>query len=240
MRRIELDGARGRALHGEDLADDRFGRLGGLHRQRFDFRGDDGEAAAGLAGAGRFDGGVERQQIGLLGDGLNELDDVADLLRRIGKRRHFAVGRLRLIDRHAHDIVGLRDLPGDFGDRGRQFVGGVGRGFDAGRRLVRGFGGAGRAQRAVVCRSRQRHRGGFHRRRAVAEGLEQRFHRAAERRDRGVDHAAAFLLVGHVVALPLQQLLFSDVLVGRNPSAVGRRRVDGVDNAAVAGIDHEL
>jgi hypothetical protein len=74
-----LDGARGRALHSQDLADDRFGRLGGLHRQRFDFRSDDGEAAAGLAGAGRFDGGVERQQIGLLGDGLNELDAMSPI-----------------------------------------------------------------------------------------------------------------------------------------------------------------
>jgi hypothetical protein len=31
-------GARGRALHRQYLSDDRFGRLAGLHRQRFDLR----------------------------------------------------------------------------------------------------------------------------------------------------------------------------------------------------------
>ena len=118
-------GARGRALHRQDLSDDRFGRFAGLHRQRFDFRRDHGKAASRLAGARRFDRGIERQQVGLLGDGLDELDDVADLLRRFGERGHFAVGRLRLVDRHAHDIVGLRDLARDLGDRTGQFVGGA-------------------------------------------------------------------------------------------------------------------
>ena len=68
-----------------------YRRLGGLHRQRFDFRGDDSEAAACIAGARRFYRGVEREQIGLLGNGLNELDDIADLLCRIGERSHLAV-----------------------------------------------------------------------------------------------------------------------------------------------------
>jgi hypothetical protein len=45
-----------------------------------------------------------------------ELDDVADLLRRYGERVHLAVGRLCLVDRHAHDGVGLRDLPRDLGN----------------------------------------------------------------------------------------------------------------------------
>ena len=43
--------------------------------------GDHGEALAGLAGARRLDGGVERQQVGLLGDRGDQLDDVADAAR---------------------------------------------------------------------------------------------------------------------------------------------------------------
>ena len=89
MRRIEFDGARGRALHGEDLPDDRFRGFGGLYRQRFDLGGNHGKSAARVAGARRFDRGIEREQIGLLGDGLDELDDVADLLRRFRERRSF-------------------------------------------------------------------------------------------------------------------------------------------------------
>ena len=42
--------------------------------------GDDGEAAALLARARRLDGGVEREQVGLGGDGGDRLDDAADLL----------------------------------------------------------------------------------------------------------------------------------------------------------------
>ena len=79
--------ARGRGLHGQYLTDDRLGRLAGLHRRRFDLRGDHREAAPRLAGARRFDGSVERQEVRLLGNGLNELDDVADVLRRCRERR---------------------------------------------------------------------------------------------------------------------------------------------------------
>ena len=68
MSRIAADGGGGRALHRENLAGDLLGRLGGLHRERFDLGGDHREAAPGLAGARRLDGGVERQQVGLAGD----------------------------------------------------------------------------------------------------------------------------------------------------------------------------
>ena len=70
-----------RSLHAGDVHRYLVGRLRGLAGERFDLGGDDGEAAAGLAGAGRFDGGVQRQQIGLLGDRGDQLDHVADLLR---------------------------------------------------------------------------------------------------------------------------------------------------------------
>ncbi len=51
----------------------------GLIGQRFDFLGDDGEPFAGLPGACAFNGGVQRQQIGLFSDLLDQGDNAADL-----------------------------------------------------------------------------------------------------------------------------------------------------------------
>jgi len=47
---------------------------------QYDFVGNDGKAFAVLTGPSRFDGGVERQQVGLLGDVVDRLDHRADLL----------------------------------------------------------------------------------------------------------------------------------------------------------------
>ena len=46
--------------------------------------GDHREAAAGLAGAGRFDGGVQRQQVGLVGDRLHVLQQREDAVQVLG------------------------------------------------------------------------------------------------------------------------------------------------------------
>ena len=53
--------------------------LGGLG-ERAHFVGDDREAAAVIAGARRFDGRVQRQQIGLVGDTADRAGDLADVL----------------------------------------------------------------------------------------------------------------------------------------------------------------
>ena len=63
------------------------------------------EAASVLAGARRLDRGVEREQVGLEGDLVDDLDDLGDVLRRgvdlVHRRGHRAhlglavVGRLR-------------------------------------------------------------------------------------------------------------------------------------------------
>ena len=62
----------GHALHRLlRFADERFDASGGflgLVGQLADLRGHHGEAAALLAGAGRLDGGIQRQQLGLLGN----------------------------------------------------------------------------------------------------------------------------------------------------------------------------
>jgi len=73
-----LDGAYrvlGRRLDAGDLLADLAGRLRSLFGQRLHFRRHDCKAAAGFTRARRLDGGVERQQVGLLGNGVDELYD---------------------------------------------------------------------------------------------------------------------------------------------------------------------
>ena len=51
-----------------------------LLRQLADFVGHHGETQAVLTGTGRFDRGVQRQQVGLLGQIVDDLDDLADVV----------------------------------------------------------------------------------------------------------------------------------------------------------------
>ncbi|MEY9105085.1 hypothetical protein ABH999_001281 [Bradyrhizobium yuanmingense] len=81
------------------------------------------EAAAGSAGARRFDGGVQREQIGLLGDRLDRAGDLRHLRQRRADR-----GQARLDPLHRGDELGDvadRDVDGaarlrDLADRGRR------------------------------------------------------------------------------------------------------------------------
>ena len=91
----------GGALHRGDLGADLLGRLGGLVGQALDLGRHHGEALAGLAGARRLDGGVERQQIGLAGDVVDQADHLADLLRGVGQALDHGVGAFGLVDRLA-------------------------------------------------------------------------------------------------------------------------------------------
>ena len=88
----------GRRLDAGDLLADLAGRLRGLFRQRLYLGRHDGETAAGVAGAGRLDGGVERQQIGLLGDGIDEFDHRADAGCRLRQFADPVIGGAGLID----------------------------------------------------------------------------------------------------------------------------------------------
>ena len=85
---------------GRDQGLDLLGRFGRALRQRAHFGGDDGEAAAGIAGARRLDAGVERQQVGLEGDLVDHADDLADLLRGLLDLAHRRDGL-------AHDLAAL-------------------------------------------------------------------------------------------------------------------------------------
>ena len=81
LHRLEAVG--GVALQRIDFLRDFFGRLLRLLRELLDFGGDDRKAAAGFAGAGSFDGGVERQQIGLPRHRGDQVQDMTDFGRRI-------------------------------------------------------------------------------------------------------------------------------------------------------------
>ena len=63
-----------------------LGGLRGLFGQLADFVGDDRKAQAVLAGAGGFDGGVQGQQVGLLGEIVDDLDDLADIVGALAER----------------------------------------------------------------------------------------------------------------------------------------------------------
>jgi hypothetical protein len=70
-------------LQGFDASADILSGLGGLTGQGLDLSGDHRKTLAGFTGARRLDGGVERQQVGLVGDLGNRINDLRDLTRRV-------------------------------------------------------------------------------------------------------------------------------------------------------------
>jgi hypothetical protein len=109
-----------------------------LRGERFDFLGDHREAAAGLAGARRFDGGVERQEVRLFGNVGDELDDVADATGRACKLRDARVGLFRLRDRLQRNPRRFLHLPANFADRTDEALGGARHRSDVFGSLCRG------------------------------------------------------------------------------------------------------
>src|SRR3546814_10805198 len=106
--------------------------LGGLHGERLHLAGHHGEALAGLAGARRLDGRVERQQVGLLGDvmdqasgrahselqslmrisyavfGVTQNEDISHISQHNLTTHHHICSYLIQTQRHATDMV--RDI----------------------------------------------------------------------------------------------------------------------------------
>ena len=117
-------GFAGGGLHGRDLRRDFLGRLRGLVGERLHFRRHDRKTAAGIAGARRLDGGVEREQIGLGCDRMDQLDHFADLLGASRERADGGVGAFGVADRLAGDLAGARHLTGNLGHRAGEFFGG--------------------------------------------------------------------------------------------------------------------
>ncbi|MNL30554.1 hypothetical protein D3C87_1522970 [compost metagenome] len=127
----DADGLRGLLLDALDQVADLTGGLGRTLGELADLVGDHREAAARLARARRLDGGVEGEQVGLLGDVVDHLDDRPDLARALvehldgvadpghglGDRPHaahgLAHGRLAGVGRCGGllcHLVGVRDV----------------------------------------------------------------------------------------------------------------------------------
>lgn len=66
-------------MDGRNLRADFVGRFGGLRRKRFHFGGNDGKASSRLSRARRLDRGVQRQQVGLRGNLIDQRNDLTDL-----------------------------------------------------------------------------------------------------------------------------------------------------------------
>src|SRR6056297_3658850 len=113
----------GAALDGLDgVADERLdllGGAGGALSEVADLAGDDGEAATLFAGSCGLDGGVEREDVGLEGDAVDDLDDVGDLARALGDGAHGDDDFADLVAALGGDVAGavgeLVGLPGVIG-----------------------------------------------------------------------------------------------------------------------------
>jgi hypothetical protein len=129
-------------LHGPDHRGDgrRFvldfrQRFGGLRRECLNFLRDNRKAAASLARSRRFNGGIERQQVGLVGDRRNHGGDLIDILDGGHQRASVVDGVPSTCRSLSHDYGCIGDLAVDLANRGRQLLngggdpGGVGRGL---------------------------------------------------------------------------------------------------------------
>jgi hypothetical protein len=87
-----VHGALGRDLHLGDLRGDFLGGLRGLNGERLDFGRHHRKAPSGVAGARRFDRGIERQQVGLAGDVPDEAHDFVNMLGGAGECSNGLVG----------------------------------------------------------------------------------------------------------------------------------------------------
>ena len=108
------DGLMRRHLYFRDLRRDLVRSLRGVPRQRLHFRSHHGKALAGVAGARRLDGGVQRQQIGLLRDRADHVDDRAHPVGKIEEAGNIVVGVAGDFGRLARPLAGPVNLAARF------------------------------------------------------------------------------------------------------------------------------
>src|SRR3954469_23798380 len=111
-----LDGLYSHLLNCRNLTSNLFRRFGGLCRERLHFRCNHRKPFAGVAGTGRFYRSVERKEVGLTSDGINQPYNFADFLRCFAKALNCDVGSACFFRGTAGDCRGMIDLPSDFGD----------------------------------------------------------------------------------------------------------------------------
>ncbi|MNY34548.1 hypothetical protein D3C86_1688970 [compost metagenome] len=119
-----------------DGALDLFGGFAGPGREAAHLIGDHRETASGLSGTGRFDGRVQRQQVGLFGDAANHMRDTADGFDRL---RQVADRLTDLLDRSAqagHRTLALPGHPVAFAGQAIHGLSGLGRVLQVARQLL--------------------------------------------------------------------------------------------------------
>ena len=205
-------------LGGRDQRLDLLGGLGRALGQRPHFGGDDGEAAAGVAGARRLDAGVERQQVGLERDLVDDADDLADLLRRLLDRAHRVDGLADDLARCAWRRVGA--APTSW----RRVLGAVGRGAHGRGDFVER---AAVSSRLAACCSVRRDRSSA----AVEISREPEWMTSvarADARQRLFELADGGVEVGLQAAVALRQVVRDAVgqILGRQPRQAGAERGD--------------
>ena len=152
----------GVGLNGAHQHFDLLGRVRGALGEALHFVRDHREAAARLAGHRGLDRGVERENVGLLGDVVDQLDDVADLLRALAQALDALGGlldgladRVHAVDRAPHGIAALvRDfdrVPRDV----RRALGVAGHFLGRAGHAAGGFGGRGDLLRLRAARLRE-------------------------------------------------------------------------------------
>ena len=122
-------------LNAGDLLPDIAGCLACLGGQRLDFGGDNGKALASFARSGRFNRGVERQKIGLVGDVGDQRHDGSNAVGRAGEALQVLAGLPHFVDGIFAMLSGAHDLLIDFAYGVGQLFGGRGHRVDIARRL---------------------------------------------------------------------------------------------------------
>ena len=244
-----------RILNGLDPMANVFRGFCRLLGEFLDFGGDDREAFARFAGPRRLDGGIQGQQIGLLGDILDHGDDLADLFGGRAELADSAVALFRQFGRSIGNAGRLLGATGDFGDRRRHFIDGTRDGTDIGRHLL------GRAShRAHVdrhflrrrCHVARLLRGFSGRRRQLLGGYRElggrigqmggvpreSFHHAAQFADQAVDRDTQ--LTDFVLGLDrhlVGQVAVGELLEGRDGFLDGTRNESGYEHEEHAAAD---
>ncbi len=129
------DGLFRAGLNAADHAFDFAGRLLGAMCQGTDFVGDDGKATSCFTGPRCFDGGVQCQQIGLVGQAANHVEHLADITRLIGQADDQLGGALHVATHALNGADGFLNQVAAIARRGRcaarclRSAGGVARHF---------------------------------------------------------------------------------------------------------------